>query len=188
MAEILSQRERHPVALEPPRFTMRTLLFVVSGLCCVFAVMAAVGMIWSVAMVLVAALVGAHVLGNSLGTRLRDRQTRELADEARAVVAPRPPPPTLAPPKLAGRTRLHRLIALATLVGAAAGADLGGALAAYTYPEAPMSAVALGVISVAVLGGFLGFGTSSFISIARQAMGEALGNHDPLRAGQTGQS
>jgi hypothetical protein len=150
------------------------MMVVVSALCCVFALMAALGLLWSVALVILLALVGAHVFGNSLGTRLRDEASRQQARIARSERAPTRPLPRAAPPRLAVRARLTRLAPVVTLCGFAVGGELGGVLSAYTYPEAPTAAVLLGVVSMAVLGGFLGFGAGSFYLVARQALGEAL--------------
>jgi hypothetical protein len=168
------QLPTHSGVLGPPRFSLRAMLIAVSALCCMFAVMAAAGVVWSMAILLLITLVGAHVLGNSLGTKLRDEATREaLAKDGLCETVPRPVQPLTAPPRLAERARLHRAIGLTSMLAGGAGAELGGMLAAYTYPEASIGAVALGVVSLAVLGGLAGFAASSFLSIARQALREA---------------
>ena len=173
----LSQPTQSTV-LGPPRFSLRTLLTVVSAFCCLFAVMAAAGVVWSTALVLLIALVGAHVLGNSLGTKLRDEATRQaLVEYGGRDATPRPTQaPTSSPPGLAERARLHRTISVTSIAAAGLGGELGGMLAAYTYPESSVAAVALGVVSMAVLGGLAGFATSSFLSVARQALREATAN------------
>ena len=69
-----------------PRFSLRTLLVTMTALSLVFAVMSAVGFVWSMAMVLIGCLAGAHVLGNSLGTKLRDESTRASASDRPPIV------------------------------------------------------------------------------------------------------
>src|SRR4051812_14073941 len=65
--------------LPPPTFSLRTLLLAVTS-CCVFF-----GAFWwfSPSIVVAAAvgsmMVAAHVVGNSLGTRLRDRASRPVS-------------------------------------------------------------------------------------------------------------
>ena len=183
MPSTLSRPTTHSTVLGPPRFSLRTMLMVVSALCCVFALMAAAGVIWSVALLLVIALAGAHVLGNSLGTKLRDEATRQVYSELDTQgVAPCPSQlPIVLPPRLAKQTRLHRTVGVTSIAAAGVGGELGGMLAAYTYPESSVAAVALGVVSMAVLGGLAGFATSSFLSVARQAFREATANGGSVR-------
>ena len=76
---------------------------------------------------------------------------------------------------------MSRVTILMTLGGAAAGAYLGAVGSAGTYPEAGTSAVVLGTVSAAVLGGFAGFMTSSFVLVMRQAWREALAHGDSAR-------
>jgi hypothetical protein len=70
-----------------------------------------------------------------------------------------------------------------TCGGAAAGAFLGGPGLAAVYPDAGAAAVALGVASSAVLGGFAGFLASSFLSVTLKAWREALAQADPVARG-----
>ncbi len=64
------------------QFRLRTLLLAVSGCCLLFATMRSVGPTGSVALLFGLALVLLHVLGNGLGTSLRDQATAEKAPEA----------------------------------------------------------------------------------------------------------
>jgi len=141
--------------------------------CMLFALMSALGAMWSLALLLLGSLVAAHVLGNSLGTRLRDGATHEIG--VRPPITPlRGPEPSTAPSGLTLRTRLSRLAVVASLVGGMVGAMLGGTGSAALYPEAGGGAVALGVVSAAVLGTFVGFALSSFLLVLRAAWREAL--------------
>ncbi len=178
-----SQPDDHQVGIGPPRFSLRTLLLVVTVAGCLFGVMSALGTIWSMGMLIILCLVFAHVAGNSLGTTLRDQATRQAADERRErllaspITAARPEAPV--PGQLTKSSRLNRVTSVMTAGGAIAGGAFGGTLSARLYPEAGIAALVLGVASAAVLGGFVGFTVSAFISVARAALGEALRNCDP---------
>ena len=174
-----------PDALGPPRFTLRTMLLVVTALGCLFGVMAALGSSWSIIILLFGCLVAGHVIGNSLGTRLRDGAPRYeklslAAFDARVGPAHSP---AAQGGGLSRRIRLSRVTLVMTFGGASAGAFLGGTGLAAIYPEAGASAVALGVVSSAVLGGFVGFLTSSFLSVTLRAWREALAQSDPIARG-----
>jgi hypothetical protein len=165
-------------ALGPPQFTLRALLAAITLLSCLFALMSAVGTLWSLVLALFLSLVSAHVLGNSLGTRLRDRASRLSAVEGRSrpfSVGPLQPL-VAAPKRLTQRGRLSRITPVTSIGAALAGATLGGVGLTAIYPQASLAAAALGIVSSAVLGAFAGFTTSSFLSVACQALGEALGD------------
>ena len=139
------EHQTHGAALKPPRFTLRTMLVFVTALCGVFALMSSLGMVWSAALGLLLCLASAHVLGNSLGTRLRDEATRHSAEQR----LPRDEPPmhlqeARASQPLTQRARLHRIAPASGVVGALVGGELGGILAAYVYPEAPPGALGAG--------------------------------------------
>jgi hypothetical protein len=158
--------------LKPPQFTLRTLLVAMTVVGLLMGLMTTVGPVWSLPILLVLALVGAHVIGNALGTRLRDHATRDVLESA--------PPPRVAPlreivaPKrLTEPARLHWINLVMTVLGAGAGSYFGGSALAASYPDATLAAVILGYVSSAVLGGFAGFALSSFASVMRQALSEA---------------
>jgi uncharacterized membrane protein len=180
--------ERPDATLKPPQFTLRTLLVAMTVVGGLLAVMTAIGALWSLAILLVASLVAAHVLGNAVGTRLRDRST-ELSRDAPGT----PPRPTTRPRYLPGPrrltepARLHWIALVLTVVGAGVGSYVGGSALAANYPEATMAALVLGYGSSAVLGGFAAFATSSFVSVARQAWSEAHAasdKHPRVRRGE----
>ena len=182
----LQQPDSPEPALGPPRFSLRALLLAVSLLCGLFAVMAAVGMLWSAAIALFLGLILAHVLGNSIGTRLRDEATRQIAAERQAG------------PLRTTRAGAHEC-------GCAAAADRTGPAASHHAGDGRLgrdrwaaSSVAwdlprsirasrwrrprLGVVSAAVLGAFAGFAASSLLSVVRQALAEAHRGAEPMRA------
>jgi hypothetical protein len=182
MSQQLLQQEDQESALGPPRFTLRELLLVMTALSCLFALMAAVGAWWSMAILLFLSLVLAHVLGNSLGTRLRDRANRGMLAgkmASRETVAAPVQLQMAAPQRLTQRVRLHRITLVMAVGAAVVGATLGGAGLFSLYPNAGPAAIGLGVVSSAVLGAFAGFATSSFLSVAQQALREALGDCNP---------
>ncbi len=187
MLHLRDQDDAHTPALRPPRFTLRTMLALVTALCCLFAVMSAVGLLWSAMLALFLSLIAAHVFGNSVGTRLRDHTSHQLAE--RKVAGQRAVPVALnlnvaAPRQLTQRTKLKRITALMTICGAFVGAQFGGVALAAVHPQSSVAAVVLGVCSSAVLGGFAGFLASSFLSVIRQALAEAHHATTP-QAGQT---
>lgn len=160
--------------LKPPQFTLRTLLLAMTALAGLLAVMTAVGSFWSMAILLVLALGAAHVVGNALGTKLRAGAPRRHGPGER--IAPRRTPPPRQPPspkRLTEPARLHWINLATAVAGAAAGGYFGGSALAASYPDATTAAVVLGVVSSAVLGGFAGFATSSFLFVMRQALSEA---------------
>ena len=173
-----------PNALGPPRFTLRTMLLAVTALGCLFGVMTALGSLWSIAILFFGCLVAGHVIGNSVGTRLRDGAPRHerftpapFGERVGAAYSS-----TAQGSGLSRRGRLSRITLVMTFGGAVAGAFLGTGLAAI-YPEAGAPAVALGVVSSAVLGGFVGFLASSFLSVTLKAWREALAQSDPVTRG-----
>lgn len=181
MAERAPGRDELHAALDPPRFSLRTLLVVMTALGCLFGLMTAVGSVWSTVILLFLSLVLAHVLGNSLGTRLRDRASRQVAAETEGHSPTRAVAPRLEnsePGRLTQRTRLSRITLFMAMGGAVAAAFLGGTGLAGIYPEASAPAVALGAVSSAVLGAFAGFMASSFLSVTHQAWREALSHCD----------
>jgi hypothetical protein len=188
MAEQAPGHDELRAALDPPRFSLRTLLVVMTALGCLFGLMTAVGSVWSMVILLFLGLVSAHVLGNSLGTKLRDRASRQVAIETARHAPARAGAPRLEvePGRLTQRTRLSRITFFMALGGAVAGAFLGGTGLAGIYPEASAPAVALGVVSLAVLGAFAGFMASSFLSVMHQAWREALAHCDSVAGSGAG--
>src|ERR1700731_950167 len=125
---MVAQDENRDAVLEPPRFTLRGLWIVITALGCLFGVMTAVGALSSAALVFFLALVAAHVMGNSLGTRLRDRSSRRGAAEKRAdsQSLPQSTRQVIPPGRLAQRAQLKGVEFFMTLVGSTAGGSLGG--------------------------------------------------------------
>ncbi|REK08617.1 MAG: hypothetical protein DWQ37_19965 [Planctomycetota bacterium] len=166
--------------LKPPQFRLRTLLLATSVAAGMLALFAAVGAIWTAAILFFGVLISAHVIGNSLGTRLRDGAvTRPPARPVKA--SPTPRREYHAPSRLTQRARLHWITLVISLGGALAGAHFGGSALAASYPEASTSAIVVGYASSGVLGGFAGFAVSSFVAVVRQALWEAHAGSDRPR-------
>jgi hypothetical protein len=137
-----------------------------------------------------AALVAAHVFANAWGHQAAlDRRRRDAINPPRAT-----PPAAIAWHDLPAATRLRRQIPLgssmrvATLACAAAGGSLGVALLLMgKLGETGWEGIVVGGLSAAILGGFFGFLTSSFVQTAGSAWGEAdrqtvRGAGEPLQA------
>ncbi len=164
--------------MRPPQFSLRTLLVAMTACSGLLAAMSAVGPVWSLGMLLVLLMVGAHVIGNALGTKLRDQASQ--ANEEPPVHALRKGAASHSTlrhspnPGMTGRRQMPQRTWVIALGGALTGGAVGGLLLTLfvTQPLTP-GAATLGVFSMAVLGGFAGFLASSFCSVFRQSFREA---------------
>ncbi len=159
------------------QFGLRSLMLAITLCGILFAAMSALGALWSATLILFLSLAAAHVVGNALGTQLRDAGSRQPGPVEPAVPfdAARPPVPTAQ--RLRERTGVSRGMLVIAAIGGLAGGTLGGvALAATLGEQASLAAFALGVVSSAVLGGFFAFLSSSFCFVFSRALGEALGD------------
>lgn len=183
MSLVASEPDDHP-GLKPPQFSLRTLLIAVTLCGGLFAVMLAIGAMWSAILGLFLILVAAHVIGNALGTTLRDQSDRSLPLESppRGVA---PPSPNVEPGKqLTQKIALAEITRTMTIVGFIVGALLGAAaMLVVMWEHINWGGLALGVCSAGVLGGFAGFLGSSFVTIARGALREALGEKPSAESG-----
>lgn len=144
-------------------------------------VMTAVGTVWALGLLFFVLLVAAHVVGNAVGTRLRDRavtrpevvaEMRRAASQGKSVV-------THGPSRLGQHRRLHWFTLVLTLAGALSCGYFGGAALAANYPDATTAAVWLAHISTGVLGGIAVFVVTAFLMIVRQMLSEAHAGSDP---------
>lgn len=174
MSTIVPPQDGHR-ALKPPQFSLRTLFFTVTILCCVFALMSAVGAIWSLILSVSALLIAAHVIGNALGTMLRDGEPGAPRMPLSRDAFERPEIPPASNERMTENTHISRLMIVMAALGAMVGGIFGGAaVAAITWRNVTWGGLVLAVCSSAVLGGFAGFLLSSFATIARGALREAL--------------
>ena len=125
-----------------------------------------------IAVAVVIASVAMHVVGNALGTTLREAADRDLARLRRRNAAPAELPRP-APTRLERRQSLGRLVPVAAGIGATVGGATGAAALA-TLTSASIAGAALGGISSAVIGGLFGFLAASFIEIIRTSLREAI--------------
>lgn len=154
------------------QFRLRTVMLSVTLCGAGFALMNAVGPVWSAICFFTLLLIALHVVGNALGTRLREEALAdaELENEERPVC--RMPPPTLARPakRLALHTPLGRWIAVVTTIGIVGGGTLGEI---FFTGHATQAALVVGTVSSAVLGGFAAFLASSFLRVGFSAIRQA---------------
>jgi hypothetical protein len=165
--------------LQPPQFTLRALLLWTTAAAVLLAVLMAIGAFWAAALLFLLALVAAHVIGNSLGTRLRDgRQPRVFVREPRSLATHAQPAPS---GRLRERKGLHWINLVFTGAGAIAAGYFGGRALAEIYPDATAAAIVVAHVSSGVLGGFAGFVVTSFLAVLRQGLSEAHAASDAHR-------
>jgi hypothetical protein len=139
------------------------------------AVFVAIGPMWSAFVLLFGLLIAAHVLGNALGTRLKNSASQ--TDEA---IPSAPSAAKMAEicgtsNRMHQHTKLDRPWLAAAAVGAALGGSLGGGgLSISLGSKLTVAGLGLGIGSSAVVGGLLGFMACSLYCVARQAWREAL--------------
>ena len=157
----------------------------VAALSALFAVMGAVGMVWSVILVWFLLLVVAHVTANAWGTRAGRRAVPPLRDEPTE-----PAPPVehcgIVSAGAAARLRETKRPGWPMIVVTALGALVGGSLAlaalvVLSLERSGYAGVVVGTVSAAAVGGFLGFLASSFAEVARHAWQEAVEGAAPTK-------
>ena len=160
----------------PPQFRLRTLMLFVAAICVSLALMRVIGAYGSAVLILVLLSIFAHVAGNALGTKLRDQRKQRSSHEAGDA---RP----LTESDFAPTTRLSRgdslgiTIVVVVCVGAVGGASIGAYLLYQTLGDkATVANMSLGITAFAIIGGFAGFLTSTFLKVLIGANIEAWRN------------
>jgi hypothetical protein len=110
------------------------------------------------------------VLGNSLGTRLRDGRGPFVREPREFAAHVQPAAPT---GRLRERKGLHWTNLVFTVAGAIAAGYFGGHALAEIYPDATVAAIVVAHVSSGVLGGFAVFVVTSFLAVLRQGLSEA---------------
>jgi hypothetical protein len=164
--------------LPPPRFGLGALFATISLVALGLAVWKAVGPVVGVSLLLLLMAVVAHVAGNALGTRLRDRGTQHALvawkDDTSASRPPaaqpraQPVPPHHFAPvtRLSQRTSLGRFPLVVTVLGGIAGAIAGGLLLQRTSPEsATLSTLAVGATASGVLAALFSYWLFSLLQV-----------------------
>jgi len=184
----ISEQHGHDAAPGSPRepqlfrFGLRRLFFFVSGATAFIALLASCEGVWPWVILFSATLVAAHVLGNAVGTRLRDssrdvqiwKAGRPSRDRDEPVATRQPVPwaelslPVGTPLALHGTSSWRRNGAVA------AGAVLGLALGASGIhlsvgDDVTWIGLAVGSISCAVMGGWFALLATNFCVILRHA-------------------
>jgi len=173
---------REPDAtLRPPQFTLRTMMIVTLLVAVLVSVMTAVGTVWALGILFFVLLIAAHVVGNAVGTRLRDRATTrpEVAAEMRRAASQGKSVVMHGPSRLGQHRRLHWFTRVLTVAGALTAGYFGGVALAAAYPDATTAAVWLAHLSSGVLGGLAVFIVTAFLMIVRQMLSEAHAGSDP---------
>jgi hypothetical protein len=176
----------------PLQFRLRTIFWLMVAAGTLFAVMQLIGAVWSAILVWFLVLVLAHVTANFWGTRIAPGQTQHgLEEEGRHERALRDVRGERAASVAVGAVRLSESarpgwpMFLVTGVGALVGGTLGGvSLFLLSLEQAGYTGVIVGTLSAAVVGGFLGFLTSTFAQIALRAWNEAVCGAPPPVAGE----
>lgn len=192
--------------LPPPRFGMRGLWAAMTLLCVLFSLMAAVSAAVGMVILLLVSLGAVHIAGNALGSRLRDGTSASLARltveqppinedhwprgsrglEADGPAGPQPAARAGGAAEATRRGYQNRLRHRAPLgrvhyVWAGLGAVAAGIagcvlLAAFLWTRLSAAALVLGTLSVATLGGMIGFLGSCLCHVVRQAVRDAVGD------------
>jgi hypothetical protein len=169
----------HRPGLPPPRFGLAGLMVAVTLLGGFFALLNYAGSHAAALAILFALAVIAHVVGNAMGTRLRQNGDTPPCDRPARNPAgrrDRPQAADFAPAtKLRNRSALGRPIAWITVSGTVAGGLLGG-FVFWRLVDRPAdyAGVLCGALAAAVLGGIWTFVAASFLQVAGGAMWQAL--------------
>ena len=164
--------------LSIPTFRLSTLMIVMAITCMGLALMKVVSPFLSGLAVLLLLLVFAHVLGNALGTQLRQSsrhaQPLSLDDDIPTPGNVRDTRILAPQTRLSHRSRLGLGTKIMTGIGAVLGAIGGGWLLWWSMKgETSTPAMGLGVVSCGVLGGFVGFAVSSLLGVLGGAVVQA---------------
>jgi hypothetical protein len=177
-----------PTPQRPFQFGLRAMFIGVAVVSVVFAVMGAVGPAGSAFLAWFLLLLTAHVMGNAWGSKKTHQRVEDDGDLCGALAQLQGTAGSdrmssdLAHRLNAGRgTRLResKHLGWPMIASAAGGVIIGGALGAtllsLSLGPAGLTGVIVGSLSSAVVGGFLGFLTSSFLGVALNAWQEAAG-------------
>lgn len=174
---LLTDAEDPLPGLNPPRFGLSSVMAIISVAAVGLFALRFLGPGGSVGLVLTALAVVAHVLGNAIGTQLRDqsqpaRRISHAIDPAEAAHVARGSQLG----KLRARNRrLSRTLIGLSLASATVGAIVGGnVLAWHNAGRITPANLTLAVISSGVLGGIAGFAIFGFVRVAFSAWREAL--------------
>lgn len=160
--------------LQPPRFRLRTLFWLMTALGMMFGIMSLVGAVWATALGLLVLLVGLHVAGNALGTQLHGGpRTSDEPLPSYFIQRDTPWQPPLAT-RIQQRQPLPRMMLLLGAVGAATGGALGGTgLTLYYSAQMTVGAAVIATLASGVIGALGFFLAGSFLGNMLHALREA---------------
>ena len=171
-----SEVEKQDEGLGPPQFRLITLLVAFTLLSIIFACYQVLGGPAAFGLALLVAAVAAHMIGNSLGTRLRDldaaaNQPTAVATKQRGQVTQ---------DDLAPVTNLHesQSLRMPVLVCTAGGGVIGLLAGLFFFvwmmwEKATVWGSGMGVGAFVFLGGFFGFLVSGFFTVGMDALTQA---------------
>ena len=173
---------RDGLRYRPFRFHLRTVWLVVTLLCVALGLMGQIGPVASLALVLLIGLVLCHVVGNTLGTRLRDEMTKQLRADGGQQRRPASAAGDLPQAPLTRLRHKTRVIGWKIMLFCGACALMAGWLGARQFasdvfgPLRPQEIVLVG-LSLAVLGGLFAVVALSFLSVTLRCLGEFRRGH-----------
>lgn len=164
-----------PLPLGPPQFGLRTLLICVSASAVLLSVAQWMSPITYAALLLLVLSIIAHVAGNVIGSRLRDGQAGQTAEQEKHEHVSSLHERHFAPvTKLGRRHSLGMLPLISAITGCCMGAGLGGGwTAVLTQRYFEWMPVIVAAVAFGVLGGLGGFLTAGFIKALGDAWSEA---------------
>lgn len=175
--ETLAGPSEPGVVTSPWQFRLRSMLVWVAALSGLFAIMHLIGAVWSAMLVWFLILASAHVTANFWGTHVAPRTRQSQLGDTWPDSGVPEPHFNVVP----GAERLRESrqpgwpMLVATVVGVLVGGLLGAlVMVSLRFDRVGYSGVAVGTVSAAIVGGFLGFLSGSFAVIASRAWGEAL--------------
>jgi hypothetical protein len=164
--------------LPPPQFTLRTLILVVTVLAILFALVNVVHPIVLAGLVLLVLLIAAHVVGNYLGTRLREMGDRPVTKEG-GPIPPRRFFPHVERGSFAPQSDLAKKISLGlpvlivTSAGVLTGGIAGGMWGFLSATSDGWANIVVGTVAFGFLGGFASFAAFSFTQVILSAIWQA---------------
>ena len=164
--------------LRPPQFTLRTLIWIITLLAAMFSLVNVVHPVVMAGLLLLMLLIAAHVVGNVLGTRLRDIGDRPVTKEGREIPPrrfnPQVDPSSFAPPTdLASKVALGLPILIVSSAGVLVGGISGGLWGFLSAGSGKWQNMAVGAVAFGFLGGFCSFGIFSFTQVILGAWKQA---------------
>lgn len=189
----MSQTEQDPAqttaALKPPQFRLRTMLIGVAFICVTLVVMVSIGMFWAMGLLMLILLIAAHIVGNSLGTQLRDHgsqlsKVEEVPKKLSASPISVPPWPRPAGGRMQQKQPIGWLLIALGVVGTIASGIVGGlSISSLYWEQIGAGAIAIATLASGVIGGMAIFVTGTFVDMVQRVWREATNETSPMKKG-----